>query len=194
MKVLKKVNYSEYEGKYNKSIKERLDKDPQNVDVETLRANLYGYTYTKEYADGDIPDELSMDYWEERHEEMELDNLNFEDFEMPDNLDSLLGNMDDSPYFDVSPQEKLILETIDSTGDGKTPETALCVIDVHQEYEYIQRVVRLSVLQLVKQSVRNGIDCLELKNYDGRIEKVYFDISRRFDIGYFANSYPSGED
>ncbi len=183
MKVLKKVNYSEYEGKYDESIKERLEKDPGSVDVEMMRANLYGYTYTKEYADGDIPDELSMDYWEERHKEMELDNLNFEDFEMPDNLDSLLEDMDDSPYFDVSPQEKLILETIDSTGDGKTPETALCVIDVHQEYEYIQRVVRLSVLQLVKQSVRNGIDCLELKNYDGRIEKVYFDISRRFEVG-----------
>ena len=113
--MMKKVIYSEYEGKYDESIKERLEKDPGSVDV--------------------------------------------------------------------SPQEKLILETIDSTGDGKTPETALCVIDVHQEYEYIQRVVRLSVLQLVKQSVRNGIDCLELKNYDGRIEKVYFDISRRFEVG-----------
>ena len=64
------------------------------------------------------------------------------------------------------------VETIDSTGDGKTPETALCVIDVHQEYEYIQRVVRLSVLQLVRQSVADGIDCLELKDYDGHIEKV----------------------
>ena len=182
-KQFNKVDYSEYEGKYDESIKERLEKDPGSVDVEMMRANLYGYTYTKEYADGEIADELSMDYWEERHEEMELDNLNFEEFEMPDNLDSLLEDMDDSPYFDVSPQEKLILETIDSTGDGKTPETALCVIDVHQEYEYIQRVVRLSVLQLVKQSVRNGIDCLELKDYDGRIEKVYFDISRRFEVG-----------
>jgi len=183
MKVLKKVNYSEYEGKYNKSIKERLDKDPQNVDVEMMRANLYGYTYTKEYAAGEIPDEFSMDYWEERHEEIGLENLNFEDCEILDNPDSLLEDVDDGPYFDVSPQEKLLLETIDSTGDGKTPETALCVIDVDQEYEYIQRVVRLSVLQLVKQSVRNGIDCLELKNYDGRIEKVYFDISRRFEVG-----------
>ena len=27
------------------------------------------------------------------------------------------------------------------------------------------------------------IDCLELKDYDGRIEKVYFDISRRFEVG-----------
>ena len=167
--MMKKVIYSEYEGKYDESIKERLEKDPGSVDVEMMRANLYGYTYTKEYADGDIPDELSMDYWEERHEEIDFENFNFED---------------ESPYFDVSPQEKLILETIDSTGDGKTPETALCVIDVHQEHEYIQRVVRLSVLQLVKQSVVNGIDCLELKDYDGHIEKVYFDISRRFEVSY----------
>ena len=86
--MMKKVIYSEYEGKYDESIKERLEKDPGSVDVEMMRANLYGYTYTKEYADGDI-----------------------------------------------------------------------------------------------KQSVRNGIDCLELKNYDGRIEKVYFDISRRFEVG-----------
>ena len=81
-------------------------------------------------------------------------------------------------------RNSLFLEAIDSTGDGKTPETALCVIDVHQEYEYIQRVVRLSVLQLVRQSVADGIDCLELKDYDGHIEKVYFDISRRFEVGY----------
>ena len=143
--MMKKVIFSEYEGKYDESIKERLEKDPGSVDVEMMRAFLYGYTFTKEYAKGEIPDEFSMDYWEE-----------------------------------FSPQEKLILEAIDSTGDGKTPETALCVIDVHQEYEYIQRVVRLSVLQLVRQSVMNGVDCLELKDYDGRIEKVYFDISRRF--------------
>lgn len=172
MIVKKKVNYSEYEGKYDKSIKKRLEKTPESIDVETMRANLYGYTFTKEYANGEIPDEFSMDYWEERNLEIDFENPNFEDGEILDDPDLLLEDVDDSPYFDVSPQEKLILETIDSTGDGKTPETALCVIDVHQEYEYIQRVVRLSVLQFVKQSVKNGIDCLELKDYDDRIEKV----------------------
>ena len=182
--MMKKVNYSEYEGKYDESIKDILEKDPESVDVEIMRANLYGYTYTKEYAAGEIPDEFSMDYWEKRHEGIGFENLNFEDGEIPDNPDSLLEDVDDCPYFDVSPQEKLLLEAIDSTGDGKTPETALCVIDVDQEYEYIQRVVRLSVLQLVNQSVKNGVDCLEMKDYDGRIEKVYFDISRRFEIGY----------
>ena len=188
MIVKKKVNYSEYEGKYDKSIKKRLEKTPESIDVETMRANLYGYTFTKEYANGEIPNELSMDYWEEWNMEIDLENLSSGYYEILEDTDLLLGNENDSPYFDVSPQEKLILETIDSTGDGKTPETALSVIDVHQEYEYIQRVVRLSVLQLVRQSVNKGIDCLELKDYDGRIEKVYFDISRRFEVGYLNPS------
>ena len=178
-KKLNKIHYSEYEGKYDASIKERLKKDPESVDVETMRENLYGYTFTKEYAEGIIPDELSMDYWANRY--LEDDNVPFKALDVENIFDDIDFNDD---YFDVTPQERLILETIDSTGDGKTPETALCVIDVHQEYEYINRVVRFSILQLVKQSVANGIDCLELKDFDGRIIKVYFDISRRFDVGY----------
>ena len=174
-KQFKKVNYSEYEGKYDEHLKEKMAKEPESIDIETMRANLYGYTFTKEYADGEIPDEFSMDYWEELH----LDD----DINLLDDLDHLLEDETDSPYFDVSPQEELILKTIDSTGDGKTPETALCVIDVHQEYEYIARVVRFFALRLVRQSVKNGIDSLEFKNYKGEIEKVYFDITRRFEVG-----------
>ena len=185
-KQFNKVKYSEYEGKYNEHLKEKMAKEPESIDIETMRANLYGYTFTKEYADGEIPDELSMDYWEEYHFENDLID---EPIEI--DLDSMLHEMelplrekDLSPYFDVSPQEELLLKAIDSTGDGKTPETALCVIDVHQEYEYIQRVVRLFVLRLVEQSVVNGIDCLTFENNRGGIEKVYFDISRRFEVGY----------
>ena len=185
-KQFNKVKYSEYEGKYNEHLKEKMAKEPESIDIETMRANLYGYTFTKEYANGEIPDELSMDYWEEYSFENDLLD---EPIEI--DLDSMLHEMelplrekDPSPYFDVSPQEELLLKAIDSTGDGKTPETALCVIDVHQEYEYIQRVVRLFVLRLVEQSVVNGIDCLTFENNRGGIEKVYFDISRRFEVGY----------
>ena len=185
-KQFNKVNYSEYEGKYDEHIKERMEKEPESIDIETMRANLYGYTFTKEYANGEIPDELSMDYWEE----YSFDNELLDDSVEID-LDSILHEMEQplreedlSPYFDVSPQEELLLKAIDSTGDGKTPETALCVIDVHQEYEYIQRVVRLFVSRLVEQSVVNGIDCLTFENNRGEIEKVYFDISRRFEVGY----------
>ena len=185
-KQFNKVNYSEYEGKYDEHIKEKMAKAPESIDIETMRANLYGYTFTKEYADGEIPDEFSMDYWEEYHFENDL-----LDEPVDIDLDSMLREMEQplrekdlSPYFDVSPQEELLLKAIDSTGDGKTPETALCVIDVHQEYEYIQRVVRLFVSRLVEQSVVNGIDCLTFENNRGGIEKVYFDISRRFEVGY----------
>ena len=185
-KQFNKVNYSEYEGKYDEHLKEKMANAPESINIETMRANLYGYTFTKEYADGEIPDEFSMDYWEEYHFENDLID---EPIEI--DLDSMLHEMelplrekDPSPYFDVSPQEELLLKAIDSTGDGKTPETALCVIDVHQEYEYIQRVVRLFVLRLVEQSVVNGIDCLTFENNRGEIEKVYFDISRRFEVGY----------
>ena len=45
-------------------------------------------------------------------------------------------------------------------------------------------IVRRDVLRLVEQSVVNGIDCLTFENNRGGIEKVYFDISRRFEVGY----------
>ena len=185
-KQFDKVNYSEYEGKYDERIKEKMAKEPESIDVETMRANLYGYTFTKEYADGEIPDELSMDYWEEYHFENDL-----LDEPVDIDLDSMLHEMEQplrekdlSPYFDVSPQEKLLLEAIDSTGDGKTPEMALCVIDVHQEYEYLKRVIKYYGMRIVKQSVSNGIDCLVLKDEEGTIETLFFDISRRFEVGY----------
>ena len=180
---IKKVNYSEYEGKYDESIKEMMESEPESIDVETMRANLYGYTFTKEYAEGEIPGEFSMDYWQDR------DLENFDDYELlsapsPDIEDILIPEDAEGPYYFVSPQEELLLKAIDSTGDGMTQETALCVIDVHQEYEYIERVVRYCTMQVVRQSVMDGIDCLELQDVDGNRVKLYFDISRRFEVGY----------
>ena len=177
MDTMKKVNYPDYKNKYDESIKTQLEKSPESIDVEMMRENLYGYTYTKEYAERTIPNELSMDYWEDYH--MENDVLDFDQMEDPD---FFLGDAMGQEYFDLSPQEKLLMKMIDSTGDGKTPETAFCVIDVHQEYEYIARSPRFLCLKLVRQSVANGIDCLEFKNLRGGIEKVYFDITRRFEM------------
>ena len=180
-KTFNKVRFSDYKGKYDENIKERMELSPESIDIETMRANLYGYTFTKGYTDGVIPDELLMDYWEEHQTIKECEDLAVLDFQ-----DIFEEDHADDVYFDVSPQERLILETIDSTGDGKTPETALCVIDTHQEYEYIARVIRLFGLNLIRQSVSNGIDCLELKDHNGHVEKVYFDIKRRFEVGYLA--------
>ena len=180
-KTIKKVIYSDYKDKYDEAIKTQLETSPESIGVETMRANLYGYTFTKEYAEGKIPDELSMDYWEEQR----LKNDPLEDI-LKSSTDPEFFTPDGKPkeYCLVSPQELIILKAIDSTGDGKTEETALCVIDVHQEYEYIERVWQYCCSRLIRQYVKNGIDCLVLKDMDGNEEKVFFDISRRFEVGY----------
>ena len=195
---MKKVNYAEYEGKYDENFKKRMEENLESIDVETMRANLYGYTFTEGYANMEIPDELSMDYWKERKQEDKLKGQNKENIwnkkisymnpsseegEIEDDFDVLT-----SPYyFRITPQERLILEAIDSTGDGETPETALCVISVEQEWEYIERVNRFRFMDFAGQELENGIDCLVLKDFLGNTEKVYFDIRRRFEVGYYKH-------
>ena len=79
---IKKVDYSDYKDKYDESIKAKLATSPESIDIETMRENLYGYTFTEDYAKGVIPDEFSMDYWESM---LQVDNhkhyetLDFED-------------------------------------------------------------------------------------------------------------------
>ena len=182
--AMKKVNYAEYEGKYDENFKEIMKGNPEIIDVETMRANLYGYTFTEGYAKEETPDELSMDYWKEKRIKVtdlkKFENPSSEDDEIEDDFDVLMRPY----YFRISPQERLILEAIDSTGNGETPETALCVISVEQEYEYIERVNRFRFMNFAGQKLENGIDCLVLKDFLGNTEKVYFDIRRRFEVGY----------
>lgn len=182
---MKKVNYADYEGKYDENIKEMMKTAPEEIDVETMRANLYGFTFTQDYADLKIPDEFSMDYWQDYNIESNFGDMDDLDLSPIDEETDILYPEDaEGPYYFVSPQEELLLKAIDSTGDGKTPQTALCVIDVFQEYEYINRVVEYCDKQVVEQSVRDGIDCLKLKSFDGSIVKLYFDVKRRFEVGY----------
>ena len=77
-------------------------------------------------------------------------------------------------------QQDMIVEAIASTGDGLTPETAWYVIDVYQEYDFIGYY---DLGQMMCQSVRNHIDCLELLTPDG-VKKYYFNVQRRFEVGY----------
>ena len=185
MKEFNKIDYTEYKDRYDQSVKQKLHSSPDEIDVETMRAYMYGYTFTDKYAKGILPNELSMDYWANECENMtdnEDEDFNLQslgDFEK-EVMDSVTNGTID--MYDVSTvQERRILEAIDSTGDGKTPETALCVIDVEQEYEYIKRVFPYSDLIMMGQSVYNGIDCL-IFNYG--VERIYFDIRRRFEVGY----------
>lgn len=106
------------------------------------------------------------------------------DFETSGSVDEDLTTMMDEDYEQDTPQERLLMEAIDSTGDGKSPETSLCVIDVHQEYEYISRMFPYSRLKMVKQSVSNGIDCLYFDKNSFGFDRIYFNIMRRYDEVY----------
>ena len=167
-----------------------------------MREYLYRYTFTEDYAKGEFTDEMSMDYSRDSDRgicDFEADfpcydmnkmpndvwdNMSDEAFEVIDDiLDEIDSICDDNYYIDTL-QERKILEAIDSTGDGISEETALCVTDVDQEYEYISRVFPYNLLEVVRQSVRNGIDGLEFEPNIYGVERIYFDIIRRFDVGY----------
>lgn len=165
MRQINKVDYSRYRDSYDAKHNEKMHSAPEDISLESMREYIYGYTFTDDYARCIFPDEMSMDYWSEL-------------------FDGTYEDWDTDTYDVVSLQERKILEAIDSTGDGKTPETALCVTDVGQEYEYLSRVFPYSLLTVKRQSVCDGIDCLEFEDNVFDIERIYFDISRRFDVGY----------
>lgn len=78
------------------------------------------------------------------------------------------------------PQEQLILDAISSTGDGLSRETAICVISVWQEYEYIDREWGLNMTRQKLLWGKNIVDCIECEE-SSIIEKLYFDISCWFE-------------
>ena len=176
-KDFQKVDYQVYKGKYNEDTCVRLLEHPDETSIENLREQMYGYTYTQDYARGIYPDALSMDYWSDAYMgRMDFDD---DDFEIELNDDS---DVDD--YMVDTPQERLLLQTIESTGDGVTPETAFCIIDVSQEYEFMNRVFPYNLLIVSRRRLLSkSINCFEFSPNAFNIERIYFDVSRRLEVG-----------
>ena len=178
IKSFRKVDFNQYKNAYDKDVILAWKNRKRELDVETLRALMYGFTFTKEYADGNMEESLFMDYWRDISFDYVPELLTEESID--EEMDKMV---EDDDEIEIS-RESLLMQTIDSTGDGKTPETALCVIDVHQEYEYIERKFPFCFLRMTKQSVCNGIDCLYFDKNPFGIDCIYFDIKRRFEVGY----------
>jgi len=177
-----KVDFVKYMDAYDKNVIQAWKSGEQELDIETLRAMMYGFTFTKDYAEGNLEDSLFMDFWKDNSSELDFEP---DSFDIIDKIfEEAMNNVMDDDYMVDTPQERLLMQTIESTGDGKSPETALCVIDVHQEYEYLERKFPFYCLKMTKQSVRNGIDCLHFDENPFGIDCIYFDISRRFQVGY----------
>ena len=162
----RKVNYEEYKDSCTKELLQQfLDgKLDGNTPVETLRGLMYGYTFTDEYAQSPHPldSPFSIQYWK----------------------DIIFADPPDDLIYSYQCQIAQILDTILSTGDGKTRKTAFCVIDVYQEYELMNEIFAYYVPEITQQKLlAGGIDCIEFKPNDFGVEKLYFDVNRRFDVG-----------
>jgi len=177
-----KVDFNQYRDAYDKDVIQAWKRKVLKLDVETLRALMYGFTFTKDYAEGELEDSFFMDFWRDNTSVLDLEpdsNNGFDDL-----FEEAMNNAMDDDYMVDTPQERLLMQTIESTGDGKSPETAFCVIDVDQEYEYLKRKIPFCSLRITLQSECNGIDCLHFEENPFKIDCIYFDIRRRFEVGY----------
>lgn len=69
----RKVNFEEYDGKYDAAFLPTMKESASAISVETLREQMYGYTFTKDYTEGRIPEEFCMDYWSDLYDNMLFD-------------------------------------------------------------------------------------------------------------------------
>lgn len=180
---IKKVDFSKYKDSYNKEL---LEKFLAGVELSTehVRELIYGFTFTKDYAEHKNDEHFSISHWYEV-----IDNAERMQFAGPDDDD--IDDMDEEECDEIidraSDIADMIFYAIYSTGDGKTPETAFCVIDTYQEYEILHRLFGRDVRVTQQMLLKDHIDCIEFKSgFCGSEQsfKVYFDISRRFEVGY----------
>ena len=177
-----KVDFNQYRDAYDKDVIQAWKRKVMKLDVETLRALMYGFTFTSDYAEGNLEDSFFMDFWRDNTSVLDLEPDSFDVID--DLFEEAMNNAMKDDYLVDTPQERLLMKTIESTGDGKSPETAFCVIDVDQEYEYLKRKIPFCSLRITLQSECNGIDCLHFEENPFEIDCIYFDTSRRFEVGY----------
>lgn len=165
----RKVDFQEYEHSYNEELRQdfvegRLGKD---TPIETLRGLMYGYTFSEEYRTSSSNEILCADHWPS------------EDYK------TCLRIINPKVRISEGYQHQQIINTLLSSGDGCTPETAFCVINTHQEYELMDYLFCKNIPEILEQRLcEGGIDQISFKPNDFGVEKLYFDIHRRFDVGY----------
>lgn len=93
----------------------------------------------------------------------------------------ILENKKDKVYFDkIYFRMNCIIDAILKSGDGKTEDTPLYVIEVSHEYD-ILNIIGLEYGG--EQSlVKNGMDYLKLKDNKMNLKGLYFDASPSFNF------------
>jgi len=174
--VFRKVDFDEYKNSCTKELLQQfLDgKLGLETPIETLRGIMFGYTFTEDYVNNRHVSPFSIQYWE--------DVVDF-----GENIPNDWGEKIDDEVIVELCQNRIdqIVDTLLSTGDGKSPGTAFCVIDTYQEYELMREIFTFGIPEKIRQSLlEGGIDCIEFASNEYGVEKLYFDVHRRFEVGY----------
>ncbi len=181
---VRKVDFSKYKTSYNKELEEKFLAGIE-LSTEHVRELIYGYTFTKEYAQEYRDSIFSISHWYDIIDKAE--SMQFSEFDPDSDMEDMDDEECDEIIDSASDIADMIFYAIYSTGDGKSPETAFCVIDTYQEYEMLQRLFGRDVRVTRQTLLGNHIDCIEFQSgFCGSEQsfKVFFDMSRRYEVGY----------
>lgn len=124
---IRPVNYNEYVGTFQEEMIQEFT-DGTLTDIEDVRKFLYGFATSPIYLDQFMYMDETLPRWWEQNAKDENRDLNV-------GCDSKGKN-----FIVETLQEQLIIEAMLSTGDGFKPETAIYVIEIEQEYDFMTRV------------------------------------------------------
>lgn len=160
------VDFSQYKESYSSELADKFTSG-QYMTTEEVRQLMYGAMVTDIVVNGKI---FEMDYWYDMEEQLSKEL-------------SIAKTKDKEKHrmFLATPGIRLsIITALLSTGDGLSPESAITVVTVHQEYEIAEHlgVPRNYCIQQSLQAI-NGkkYDCLEYKTNPRGIERLYFDVT-----------------
>ena len=72
-----KVDFNQYKDAYDMDIIHAWKGREMELDVETLRALMYGFTFTKDYAEGNLEDSFFMDFWRDNSLDIKISGVIF---------------------------------------------------------------------------------------------------------------------
>lgn len=155
---------NQYRGRWhNDNIAVILEQAPQRIAQFYLSSQMYGYTFDPAYQQVPLPWFFSMDFWREHGDSHAA-------------LAPCTLSVSNDNHTCSSIQELLIMRAIDETGDGRTPESPLWVLDVRQAHEYIVRHILYSGRRVVMQGDIDGTYCIELQDDDNQSTRLYFKV------------------
>lgn len=172
---------------YFETLNQLESKDPavlEDIDFLNFR---HAYLKVRDEHDLSIPTELEKQYAAEMNKE-ELDAdlvislcnqilaLDRTDLNRQIIRSYLLSEKGQDVTFDQTLTSKLI-DSILETGDGSTPETALHIFQVKEEYEILKMYGLQKLSQKLIHIGDHSFDIIECQNEEGSIIEVYFDIT-----------------